>query len=203
MQRSYCTTPWSLSRSAIKDRWYASWDGVVSKGMRVQVSYCLWGLWRKAQRTSWSCLIKALTGPDYMSQPGGGVCVSFLRWRKSIWWERGGAVPVGVRFCMDANTHLVEQTPLPLSPLHPPARSTQNKHPHPSHLPDHTRASRRHKYSLHKSCQIDILLPDYVQKRLPQNLFFSVLSVSLNLVQLQIAVLFCAYRYLGILTRYR
>lgn len=28
-----------------------------------------------------------------------------------------------------------------------------NKHPHPSHLPDHTRASRRRKYSLHKSCQ--------------------------------------------------
>lgn len=66
--------------------------------MHVQVSCCLWGLWRKAQHTSWSCLIKALTGPDYMSQPGGGVCVSFLRWRKSIWWERGGAVPVGVIF---------------------------------------------------------------------------------------------------------
>lgn len=60
------------------------------EGMRVQVFCCLWRLWRKAERTSWSCLIKALTGPDYMSQPGGGVCVSFLRWRKSIWWERRG-----------------------------------------------------------------------------------------------------------------
>lgn len=107
------------------------------------------GLRRKAQRSTGSCLIKALTGPDYMSEPGGGVRVSFLRWRKSIWWERGGAVPGGVSFCMNANNTPCRGTPPPfsLSPP-PPASSTPNKHPHPSRWPDHTRASRRHKNTL-------------------------------------------------------
>lgn len=69
-----------------------------------------------------------------------------------------------------------------------PASSTPNKHPHPSHLPDHTRASRRHKYSFHKSCQICILLPDNVQKLLSQNFLFSVLSATLYWVKLKITV---------------
>lgn len=136
MQRSNCTQ--ALELSCHKRQVICLLGRGCVEGMRVQVSSCLWGLWRKAQDTSWSCLIKALTGPDYMSEPGGGVCVSFLHWRKSIWWERGGALPVGVSICKDANTYTLS------SRHHYHCPSTPNKHPHPSHLPDHTQASRRH-----------------------------------------------------------
>lgn len=144
MLRSNCTPavppPPPPGRAAIKDRRYASWDGDV-EGMCVQVSCCLWGLWRKAPHTSWSRMIKALTGPDYMSQPGGGVRVSFLRRRKSIRWERGGAVPTGVRFCVNASTHLVRWTAQPLTSSHPTPlpRPHQTNALTPSHLTNHAR----------------------------------------------------------------
>lgn len=76
---------------------------------------------------------------------------------------------------MDANTHLVRQTPLPLPPLHRTASSTPNKHPHPSHLPDHTHASRHHKYSMSHAKYIFCALRKYINICLRMYYFHSCL----------------------------
>jgi hypothetical protein len=99
-----------LSGAVIKDMWYASWEWDVLEECMCRYPPARGDRGAMAWHTSWSCLIKALARPGYMSQPGGSVWLSFQRRRKLIRWERGGAMPVGNTFVRRRATHLVNKT---------------------------------------------------------------------------------------------